>query len=368
MNASTMSDTELLRASLAGNRRAFAGIVERYKSLVSAVAYSATGDLELSEDLAQETFVTAWIRLANVKDPRKLRSWLAGIARNLAMRALRRKQRDVMAHAKALDGVGEPPASNPSPREMAISKEEQTVLWQSLQQIPENYRIPLIMYYREGQSVLEIAQSLSLSTDAVKQRLVRGRRTLRDELAVFVEAALERARPKRNVTSAVLLALPSARLAALGATVKAVGSMAMRALGGTSVTQVAGAVAVVAAVAVGGFLFSSTVASRWEQDAQTEAKAIAEAAVTMPASEEPPEATAETELAALGTVEATDEETSAETTVPSPRAPRKRRPRPKKPFAESASTLQRRLSRTLGGRNPFLRPRSAASRDGSIWR
>ena len=87
------SDLELKEACLAGNRQAFGRIVERYQSLICAIAYSATGDLGVSEDLAQETFVTAWKRLGELRDRTKLRAWLCGIARNLTNNWIRQRSR-----------------------------------------------------------------------------------------------------------------------------------------------------------------------------------------------------------------------------------------------------------------------------------
>ena len=68
------SDSELVTRSLAGNRDAFGRIVARYQSLLCSLAYSATGSLSQSEDLAQETFVAAWKQLADLREPEKLRS------------------------------------------------------------------------------------------------------------------------------------------------------------------------------------------------------------------------------------------------------------------------------------------------------
>lgn len=65
-------DAELVNASLGGNREAFGQIVSRYQSLVCSLAYSATGSLDQSEDLAQETFLAAWRHLAELRDPAKL--------------------------------------------------------------------------------------------------------------------------------------------------------------------------------------------------------------------------------------------------------------------------------------------------------
>ena len=68
-------DAELVAQCLAGNRDAFGHIVSRYQSLICSLAYSATGNLGQSEDLAQETFITAWKHLRHLREQNKLRSW-----------------------------------------------------------------------------------------------------------------------------------------------------------------------------------------------------------------------------------------------------------------------------------------------------
>src|SRR5919197_317611 len=90
MPAPTANDAQLAAASLNGDRQAFSRIVERYQNLVCSLAYNATGSLVQSEDLAQETFITAWKELAELREPNKLRAWLCGIARNLASNSIRR--------------------------------------------------------------------------------------------------------------------------------------------------------------------------------------------------------------------------------------------------------------------------------------
>src|SRR5580765_8857447 len=87
-------DAELVNASLAGNREAFGQIVSRYQSLICSLAYSATGSLSQSEELAQDTFVTAWKQLRDLREPQKLRAWLCGIARNLINNTLRKQGRE----------------------------------------------------------------------------------------------------------------------------------------------------------------------------------------------------------------------------------------------------------------------------------
>jgi len=208
MDGVASTDAELLEASIAGDRQAFAQIVERYKSLVCAVTYTRTGDLSLSEDLAQDAFVAAWQDLRDLKDPRKLRAWLYTIATHVAARAVKNKRRDIAAQAQPLADVPDHADATPTPREMAIAKEEQALLWRSIEQIPDTYRLPLVLYYREGQSAQRVAQTLGLSPDAVRQRLSRGRHMLKAEMAAFVEQSLAETRPGKAFGLGVLCVLP----------------------------------------------------------------------------------------------------------------------------------------------------------------
>jgi hypothetical protein len=68
MQTAEFNDAELVAESLDGNRDAFRQIVERYQTLISSLAYCATGDVSQSEDLAQETFVSAWKQLADLRE------------------------------------------------------------------------------------------------------------------------------------------------------------------------------------------------------------------------------------------------------------------------------------------------------------
>lgn len=213
-------DEELVHASLAGNREAFGQIVTRHQSLICALAYSATGSLTESEDLAQETFIAAWKHLAELREPAKLRSWLCGIARNLIHNSLRTQGREPSHRAEALEDVAEPRSPEPLPGERAISREEAEILWRALERIPETYREPLVLFYREHQSVQAVAQELELTEEAVRQRLARGRKLLQEEVLAFVEGALAKTAPGTAFTVAVVAALPiavtSAKAASLG--------------------------------------------------------------------------------------------------------------------------------------------------------
>src|SRR3974390_773211 len=120
--STSFSDPELVTLSLAGDRDAFGFIVTRYQTLLCSLAYSATGSLSQSEDLAQETFVTAWKQLADLREPEKLRSWLCRISRNLTYDALLRQGREPVHEAESIESIEESPASIPLPSECTISR------------------------------------------------------------------------------------------------------------------------------------------------------------------------------------------------------------------------------------------------------
>jgi len=210
MHTAETNDVDLVAESLHGNRDAFRQIVERYQTLICSLAYSAIGNVSQSEDVAQETFITAWKDLPSLRQPDKLRSWLCGIVRNRIQRNLREERREPAHNATPLDETHDSPTYDALPSEQAISREEEAILWRSLEKIPEAYREPLILFYREHQSIASVAAELELSEDAVKQRLSRGRNLLQAEVQAFVQGALRRTAPSQAFSNAVLAVLPLA--------------------------------------------------------------------------------------------------------------------------------------------------------------
>ena len=231
--ALNLTDASLWQLTCRDDRQAFEELVRRHQSVVSAVAYNGCGDLTLSEDIAQETFWAAWRERAALLDPARLRSWLCGIARNLARNSNRRATKA----ASQLDESQEPTATTREPADEAVSREEETLVWEALAEIPDNYREPLILFYRERQSVAEVAEALELSSDAVKQRLSRGREMLREQVAGVVKGALRRSRPQAGFTVAVMAGLTAMSAGAKGALAATTGAGAATAVAGAAVAM-----------------------------------------------------------------------------------------------------------------------------------
>ena len=240
-------DAELVTRSLSGERHAFGTLVTRHQGAACGVAYAVCGDFPASEDVAQEAFVSAWKQLRTLRETGRFRAWVCGIARQIALSQVRRRNR--RGDRPPEETPPESATEIPSPREEVILAEESGLLWQTLDHLPESYREPLVLFYREQQSIAAVATALDLSEDTVKQRLSRGRALLREELANRIEGALGRSRPGPAFTAAVLSALPPVVVGA-GLTVGASTAKAAMTGGANSIVASAGIVAGVSTAAL----------------------------------------------------------------------------------------------------------------------
>ncbi len=207
LNNVDWKDADLVMASLGGDRNAFCAIVHRYQNLLCALAYSAVGDLKHSEDIAQETFIEAWKKLDTLRDPEKLKSWLCGILRFKASHFRRKEITQPATNAQALDDYEHELTQQGKIEDDLISAQERALLWQALEKMPDTYREPLILFYREQGSIEHVANQLELTEDTVKQRLSRGRKLLQHAMVNFVEDTLAKSKQGTAFTLSVMLAI-----------------------------------------------------------------------------------------------------------------------------------------------------------------
>lgn len=206
---SKSEDAELVAACIEGSTQAFEILVSRYQTLVCSVSLGVTGDIGASEDIAQEAFVAAWQKLDSINDASKFKAWVCAIARNRAISSIRRATPGTVA---SLPDV--PSHSQHAPEYEVMHDDESEFVWRTLENLPQNYREPLVLYYRRDQSVSEVADVLELSVDAVKQRLARGREILRNEVAEALERKLRSSAPTAAFTLAVMSFVDTGKTAA----------------------------------------------------------------------------------------------------------------------------------------------------------
>jgi RNA polymerase sigma factor (sigma-70 family) len=260
------SDAEVALAARArdkAGKEAFVEIVRRHQTAVCAVAYGITGRMSLTDDIAQETFLYAWKHMTALREPVRLKAWLASIARSKALDVLRREGRS----APLGDDVMEIAAPDHSPDTAAADTEDEKLVWSTLAELPENFRVPLALFYNEGQSIAAVAAVLDLSEDAVKQRLSRGREALRElvaaRMAIHAESKLEgvlrrvQAGPLLIVTIATaigLLAAPAAMAAGAFSTVGTAATSGSAATASTFSTAMTASSYLVATITMAAFI------------------------------------------------------------------------------------------------------------------
>ena len=208
-----METITLIEQSRRGDQAAFARIVRQYQGMVSAATLNVVGNYAQSEDLAKETFLTAWKKLPELREPEKLASWLYGIARRVALRWLEQQKRDPLRNYAELNSA-ELDVDTITDQQVQLEAEERhqreqslALVWSTVKELPETLREPLLLYYRYSKSVADIAASLALTEEAVRQRLSRGRKMLKAEVEKQVESVLEATGPGEYFTVGVLATL-----------------------------------------------------------------------------------------------------------------------------------------------------------------
>lgn len=185
------SEIALVRKARDGDRAAFEELVRRTSRLVFARLYLETGDRQRSEDLLQETLLTAFRRLRWLEDAKNFRSWLLTIAQNLAFDAARHDLRKKRAapgreNPAALANV---PGKSPGPEQEVEQEETRAQVLAVLRSLPEEYRLPLTLRYIGGADYESICMQLGLTNGSLRGLLHRGMKLLRVELQQVMKEA-----------------------------------------------------------------------------------------------------------------------------------------------------------------------------------
>lgn len=170
-----VDEVQWVAQTLAGDQLAFTYLVERYTRLVYNHAYRMLNDAQDAEDAVQEIFLKAYMRLDSFDPSRRFVSWLLTISSNHCIDRLRRKRQTWLT----LDDVAFwLPSSRTGPERYALEQEQRATVQQALQQLPEHYRLVMILRYWHELSYTEIADITELTESTVKTRLHRGRKML----------------------------------------------------------------------------------------------------------------------------------------------------------------------------------------------
>lgn len=177
-----------LRAVRDGDANAFADIVVLYQRRLFGLALMVTRDPSGAEEVAQDAFVRAFTHLDAYDRSRPFYPWLATIAVRLAQNWLVKRARlGLTQRVGAASEPGSFATSLADPLTELISNEDDRALWRLVSALPPGERTAIILHYRHGLSVAEIASALGVTAGTVKTQLFRARKTLRVRLDGIVQ-------------------------------------------------------------------------------------------------------------------------------------------------------------------------------------
>jgi RNA polymerase sigma factor (sigma-70 family) len=199
-------DTDVV-AARTGDREAFARLVTRYRGLVSSISLSTVGNVATSDDVAQEVFLAAWRDIGTLRNASSFLPWLRQLTRHRAIDAARSGRRpDRLVDDATLEAAVDP---RPDAQDALLENERARAVMLALDALPDDAREVITLYYREGQSIEQVARMLGLREDTAKKRLSRARAALRDEVLARFADAVETTAPGDDFTTGVMAALPT---------------------------------------------------------------------------------------------------------------------------------------------------------------
>ena len=194
------TDAELVELSLDGDANAFEQIVIRCQRLVFAAVREIVSDAFAVEDIAQDTFVFAFVNMNTLRERDKLRPWLAGTARRKALHYVTRRQR-----FEDIESAEGKTSQNDDPELSFLRHEKSREIRDAVFELPEKLRQAAVMFYFHDMKVADIARSLSVPQGTITRRLHDARAKLKERLRYMNENI-------KNVNPAVFAAEVRKRL------------------------------------------------------------------------------------------------------------------------------------------------------------
>lgn len=191
-------EKDLLRNSARGDAASFGEIVRRYQYLVYAAAMQIVKDPAAAQDIAQETFISAFAALKDLRSEEAFPSWLRTITRNTSLAW--RKQQDRLA---PLEDAGD--LSSPTEAPVMETEDErreadafQVEVRRIVSSLSDVLRFPVLLCYLDGVPTAEAARFLGIKEGTVRKRLHDGKKKLQEQIVRMAEKKMQEVRLPRD--------------------------------------------------------------------------------------------------------------------------------------------------------------------------
>jgi RNA polymerase sigma-70 factor, ECF subfamily len=180
-------DEQLIAATRQGDSAAFGQLVRKYQDRLLTALFQVSGSRDEAEDVVQEAFVTAFLKLGSFAGGSSFYTWLYRIAFNTAI-SRRRKRRGESSVEHTRDLTGSEPLDDHEPAEDRVLRQERAgQVQQALARLPVEFRMVLVLREMEGCDYDTIAQVLELPVGTVRSRLHRARLQLKVQLTSVLD-------------------------------------------------------------------------------------------------------------------------------------------------------------------------------------
>src|SRR5688500_2735376 len=184
-------DAKLIDEALAGNSASFGELVCRYQDRLYNTMAHIVGSTEEAQDVVQEAFVQAFIKLETFQRTSGFYTWLYRIAFNTAI-SRRRRQRPAISVEQTRELSGEEPVdSHEAPGDRLEQQERVAQVQSALAALSEEHRAILVLREMEGFAYETISELLDLPVGTVRSRLFRARMQLREQLQELLHEELD---------------------------------------------------------------------------------------------------------------------------------------------------------------------------------
>jgi RNA polymerase sigma-70 factor (ECF subfamily) len=173
-----LTDSELIQKCLEGDRDIFAELVNRYKKLIYGVIYNISGDTSEANDLFQEVFLRIYKSLHRYNSDYQFATWAIKITTNVCRDRIRQRRMEPIP----VEEINETGDDYNNPETRYLAREQMYRIRRIIGELPEKYRIPVVLFHQQRLSYEEMAQILGQPVTIIKNRLYRARLMLRDKL------------------------------------------------------------------------------------------------------------------------------------------------------------------------------------------
>ena len=190
----TKTQEELIELAKFNNLDALEELIKRNQSSVYALFYYLSGNCEDILDLTQEALLKMAKNIKYLKDPSKFKSWLNQIVTRLFydyIRAKSRKLQTIPIDKKGEDeedkfSINEVPCKTCTPEQKTLNTELNCIIENSIQKLPDAFRLAIVLREFQGLSYEEIAEITNTNVGTVKSRIARARNKLQSELKRYI--------------------------------------------------------------------------------------------------------------------------------------------------------------------------------------